>query len=170
MNDDKGEMDCLWNPPAAQDWSQSDLASGSQAGPWSKPGKAGGKPNGRKNGAGGPRKPSPPRPTWSGTGEGAKEWTPSELGVGDSVSQRGDDVFRTAPTRNPEKKSWADQVEDEYANGDMPAPMVAREPDVKGGDEDDDEGWVKSAKGNGKGKGKAKSATGWSDVSNQGFW
>jgi hypothetical protein len=82
-------------------------------------------------------------------------------------------MFRTAPNRDPKKKSWADEVEDEleFTNGnrDQPAPTVAPEPDLDGGDGDDG-GWVQSAKGKGKGKGKAKSTTGWSDVTNQGFW
>jgi hypothetical protein len=94
----------------------------------------------------------------------------------DSVSQRGSGS-RPAPSMEPTKKSWADLVEDgdemDYGNGDEPAPMVAPEPDLEGdGDDGDDDGWIEKgkAKAKGKGKGKAKSATGWSDVSNQGIW
>lgn len=164
--DDNGEEDRPWNPPAAQDWSQSEI--GSRAGPRSRPGNAGGKPKVTKNGPGRARKPTAAESAWGGV-DGAKDWTPSELGAEDSVSQRGDDLFRNAPNRNPEKKSWADEVEDEYTNGDHPPPAVVPEPELGGGDEDDD-GWVQSAKGKGKGKGKAKSTTGWSDLTNQGHW
>lgn len=172
--DDEGGEDCPWNPPAAQDWSQSEIGGGSrsQVDPWSGPGKSRDKRNGTNNVPRGTSKPTPARSGWGGTG-GAKDWTASELGVDDSVSQRGDDVFRTSPNRNPEKKSWADEVEDEmgYANGYEPAPTVAPEPEPEVGGGGDD-GWVERGKrkGNGKGKGKAKSTTGWSDVTNQGFW
>ena len=172
---DNGNEDRPMNPPAAQNWSQSEIGAGSQGDPWSGPGKPGGKPSLAKNGPNGIRGQNPIKPAWgnnNGVG-GAKDWSPSELGVGDSVSQRGDEGFRKAPTMAPGKKSWADQVEDgdemsEYGAGDEPAAMVAPEPNLDSEDEDD-EGWVKRGRAKGKGQGKAKSATGWSDVS-KGPW
>jgi len=187
VKDDSGDdKDGPWNPPAAKDWSQSEIGGSSQAGPWSKPGEAGNKPNGKKAGWGETRSPnpvgrgapvkSPVKPpvksAWGKT-EGAKDWTPSELGMDDSVSQRGDG-FRTAPSMEPGKKSWADLVEDgdemDYASGDEPAPMVAPAPDLEGDRDGGDDEWVEGGKRKGKAKGKAKSASGWSDVTNQGFW
>jgi hypothetical protein len=178
--DDNDDNDRPWNPPAAQGWSQSEIGGGSQPDPWSGPGRTGNRPGGAKSGPSERRNPNPPKPAWGNGGEG-RDWTTSELGVDDSVSQRGDEGFRTAPSKGPGEKSWADQVEDEieYANGDEPAPMVAPAPDLEGdGGDGSDNGWVDSGRGKGKGKGrgkgggrgKAKSATGWSDVSNQGFW
>ena len=105
-------------------------------------------------------------------GGGAKDWTPSELGLNDSVSQRGGGGFRTPPTMEPGKKSWAEQVDEEYGSGDEPAPMVAPAPDLEGDGDGDEDEWVESGKrkAKGKAKGKAKSTTGWSDVTNQGHW
>ncbi|KAF9650344.1 hypothetical protein BDM02DRAFT_1459447 [Thelephora ganbajun] len=177
-----------WNAPAAKDWSQSEIGGGSQAGPRPGPEGAGSKPNNKDPGLGDTPDPnpsgqevrlkSPVKSAWGNAG-GAKDWTPSELGLEDSVSQRGGG-FRTPPNREPGKKSWADLVEDgdemEYTNGDELAPVVAPAPDIEGGGDGGDEGWVESGKskskgkGEGKGRGKAKSATGWSDVTNQGFW
>lgn len=175
VKDDGGDGGELWNAPAAKGWSQSEVDGGSQAGPRSTPGKAGNKPRGGKTpnpgGRGTPPK-SALKPVWGD----AKDWTPSELGQDDSVSQHGDG-FRTAPSMEPGKKSWADQVEDEfdYENGDEPAPMVAPAPDLEGDKgESDDDSWVASGKKKGKGKGKApgkaRSATGWSDVTSPGMW
>jgi len=177
--EDTGDGDGPLNATGAKDWSQSDIGGGSQADPWSGPGRAGHKPNGKPGwnatrnpkpaGRGTPLK-SPVKPGW----EGANNWTPSELGLDDSVSQRGGG-FRSASNVEPGKKSWADLVEDgdemDYGSGDEPAPMVAPPPDL-GGDEDEGEDeWVENRKGKkkGKGGGKAKSATGWSDVS-KGPW
>jgi len=170
-----------WDPPAAKDCqSQSEIGGSSQAGPWSKPGEVGNKPKGKKIGRGETRSSnpvgreaplkSPVNSAWGKT-EGAKDWTPSEVGMDDSVSQRGGG-FRTAPSMEPGKKSWADQVEDEmdYASGDEPAPMFAPAPGLEGDGSGGDDRWVESGKGKAKAKGKAKSATGWSDVTNEGFW
>lgn len=172
--DDGGGKDGAWNPPAAQDWSRSEVGSVSQADPWSRRGNAGGKPNDTNNEPGGTRKSTLAKAGWGSSG-GAKDWTPSELGVDDSVSQRGDDDIGNAPKRHPEKKSWADEVEEEmgYANGKKPAPMVAPEPDLWG-DDGGDEGWpperVKRKRNPKGGRGKARSATGWSGITNQGHW
>ena len=175
--DDNGDNERLWDPPAAPEWSQSEAGGGSQADPWSGPRKSEGKPNGTKNGSTESHNSNSAGPAWGGAG-GAKDWTPSELGADDSVSQRGDDGFRNAPSRNPEKKSWADLVDD----GDEiePAPVFSPAPDPEVDSDEDD--WVATGKGRGRGrgrgkgkgkgrgKGKARSATGWSDVTNQGFW
>ena len=130
-------------------------------------------PNPKPTGRGAPLK-SPMKPAWGNTGD-AKDWSRSELGLDDSVSQRGGD-FRNPPSMEPGKKSWADQVEDgdemDYASGDEPAPVVAPPPELRGGRNGNGSGWVESGKGKGRGrgKGKAKSATGWSDVTAQGPW
>jgi len=183
LKDDTGDDGSPLNAPAAQGWSQSEIGGGSQADPWSGPGEAGNKPNGKPRwvetpnpkptGRGAPLK-SPVKPTWGNT-EDAKNWTPSELGLDDSVSQRGSG-FRNPPTMEPGKKSWADQVEDgdemDYASGEEPASVVAPAPDIEGNGDGGNSTWVESGKGKGRGrgKGKAKSATGWSDVTNRGPW
>jgi len=184
VKDDGGDDDSPWNPPVAKGWSQSEVGGGSQADPWSAPAKVENKARGKDTGFGKPRNPNPVgrgvppkapvKPAWGNTGD-AKDWTPSELGLDDSVSQRGGGGFRTPPSLEPGKKSWADQVEDEldYASGDEPAPMVVPAPDLEGDEDAADDGWVQSGKGKegkGKGAGKARSATGWSDVTNQGIW
>jgi len=146
-----------------------------------KPGETGNKPNGKPGwgetsnpkpiGRGAPLK-SPVKPAWGNTGD-AKDWSRSELGLEDSVSQRGGD-FRNPPSMEPGKKSWADQVEDEmdFAGGDEPAPLIVPAPELEGGGNGNGSGWVQSGRGRGRGrgKGKAKSATGWSDVTAQGPW
>ena len=188
--DDGGDEDKPWNPPVAKDWSQSEVGGGSQTGPWTAPGRAENKPKGRKIGwgetgspnpasRGAPPKSPPPKPSvkpsWGNTGD-VKDWTRSELGLEDSVSQRGGG-FRTPPSLEPGKKSWADQVDDEfgYASGDEPAPMVVPAPDLGGDGDGSEEEWVTSGKNKRKGKGKgqagkAKSATGRSNVTSQGTW
>lgn len=180
IKDDGGENDGTWNAPAAKGWTRSELGGGSQADPWSTPGGSGGKPKGQGTkreeargsnpaGQGAPPK-SAVKPAWGNAGA-AKDWSRSELGMDDSVSQRGGG-FRTGPTLEPGKKSWADQVEDEMdcASGDEPSPMILPAPELEGDGDGSDEGWMESGKGKGKGKGKARSATGWSDVTNQGIW
>jgi len=180
VKDDDGDDTGPWNAPVAKGWSQSEIDGGSQADPWSVPVKFENKPRGKDTGLGKTRNPNPPgrgvpskapvKPAWGNTGA-AKDWTPSELGLDDSVSQRGGG-FRTPPNLEPGKKSWADQVEDELdrASGDESSPAAGPAPDLEG----DDDGWVQSGKGKGKakgkGQGKAKSTTGWSDVTNQGIW
>lgn len=183
LKDDGGDDDGPWNPPAARNWSQSEIDGGSQADPWSGPGKPEKKPNGKPGwdemrnpnpaGRGAPLK-SPVKSGWGKTGA-AQDWSPSELGLDDSVSQRGGE-FRTTSSTEPGKKSWADLVEDgdemDYVGGGEPAPMVMPAPDLGSNGDGDDNGWVESGKGKSKTKkkGKAKSATGWSDVTNQGPW
>lgn len=182
VKEDSGDEGQVWNAPEAGGWSQSEVGGGSQADPWSGPGKAENKPDVKPgwtktpkgpNPTGAPLK-SPVKSAW-GNGGGAKNWTPSELGLDDSVSQRGDE-FRKVPSMEPGKKSWAELVEDDdemdFASGDEPAPTVAPAPDIGGDGDKGDSAWLSAGKGRGKdgGKGKAKSATGWSDVTNQGFW
>ena len=180
--EDGSDDDGPWNPPAAKGWTQSEIDGGSQADPWSVPVKVENKPRGKDTGLGKTRNTNPVgrgvlpkapvKPAWGNTG-GAKDWTPSELGLDDSVSQRGGG-FRTPPNLEPGKKSWADQVEDEfdYASGNEPSPVAGPAPGLEGDGDGADDGWVQGGKGKGKGKGqgKAKSATGWSDVTNQGIW
>ena len=182
VKDDAGDEGQLWNAPGTKGWSQSEVGDGSQADPWSGPGKVKSKPDVKPGWTKTPKGPNPTGPplkspvksAWGNSGD-AKNWTPSELGLDDSVSQRGDE-FRKAPSMEPGKKSWADLVEDgdemDYASGDEPAPMVAPAPDIGGDEDEDDDSWLEAGKGRGKGggKGKPKSTTGWSDVTNQGFW
>ena len=187
VKDDAGDDDGPSNTPVAKGWSQSEIGGSSQADPWSGPGKARNQPNGKPEGVETPNpKPagrgtpvkSAVKPAWGDTGD-AKDWTSSELGLDDSVSQRGGG-FKNAPSTEPGKKSWADQVEDgdemDYVSGDEPAPVVAPAPDLGGDEDGESSGWVGSGKGKGKGKrkgkgkGKAKSVTGWSDVTNRGPW
>jgi len=155
-----------WNAPGAKDWSQSELGGGSQGDPLSGPGDGGNRPNGKKPGWGETRNPdsggrgTPPKPqakpTWGATGA-AKDWSPSELALSDSASQCGGGS-RIPPGTGPVKKSWADQVEDEfgYADGDEPAPMVAPAPDLEGDGDGDENGWTESNRGKGRGRGKGK--------------
>lgn len=180
VKDDDGDDDRPWNAPAAKGWSQSEVGGGSQADPWSVPVKFENKSKGRDTGFGKTRGPNPAgrgvppkapvKPAWGNSG-GAKDWTPSELGLDDSVSQRGGG-FRTPPNLEPGKKSWADQVEDELdrTSEDETSPAAGPAPDLEGDGDGADDGWVQSGKGKGKAKGKAKSTTGWSDVTNQGIW
>ena len=186
VKDGDGDDDSPWNAPVAKGWSQSEIDGGSQADPWSVPVKIENKPRGKDTGLGKTRNPNPGgrgippkapvKPAWGNSGD-AKDWTPSELGLDDSVSQRGGG-FRTPPTLEPGKKSWADQVEDELdrESGDESSPAAGPAPDLEGGGGGADDGWVQSGKGKGKvkgkgkGQGKAKSATGWSDITNQGIW
>ena len=184
VKEDRDDDDSPWNPPVAKGWSQSEINGGSEADPWSVPVKVESKPRGRgiglsktrganPVGRGAPPK-APVKPAWGNTAD-AKDWSPSELGLDDSVSQRGGG-FRTPPSLEPGKKSWADQVEDEfdYPGGDEPSAVAGPAPVLEGEEDADDDGWVQSGKAKGKGKGKgpgkAKSASGWSDVTNQGIW
>jgi len=203
--DDTGDDSGPWKAPVAQGWSQSEIGSSSQVNPWSGPGKAGNQSNDKPGGAGNKSngkpgetgnksngkpgwvetpnpKPigrvaplkSPVKPSWGNTGD-AKDWSRSELGLEDSVSQRGG-AFRNPPSMEPGKKSWADQVEDgdemDYASGDEPARVVTPVPEPVGGGDRNGSGWVESGRGRGRGrgKGKAKSATGWSGVTDRGPW
>jgi len=203
--DNTGDDGGPWKAPVARGWSQSEISGSSQADPRPGPGKAGNQSNGPPGGAGnqsngkpgetgnksngkpgwvetsnpkptgrGAPLKSPAKPAWGNTG-GAKDWSRSELGLEDSVSQRGGE-FRNPPSMEPGKKSWADQVEDgdemDYASEDEPAPVVAPAPEIGGGGNGNGSRWVESGKGKGRGrgKGKAKSATGWSDVTSQGPW
>ena len=192
-----GDEDHPWNPPAAQDWSQSELGGGSQVGAKNGPNRTNGAKStgfvrGKTKGGGGAKDWTRSGPKdgfnttpaegdggakdWTrselgdglntapadGTG-GAKDWTRSELGIGDSVSQRGDDGFRNAPTRNPNKKSWADLVEDgDEMDYNEPASLVVA-PELSES-EDGNEQWMnrkgrgsgRGSKGRGRGKGRGR--------------
>lgn len=184
VNGDSSDEGQVRNAPETKGWSQSEVGGGSQADPWSGPGKAKGKADVKPgwiethkgpNTTGAPLK-SPAKPAWGNSGD-AKNWTPSELGLGDSVSQRGDgDEFRKVSNMEPGKKSWAELVEDDdemdFATEDEPVARIAPASDIGSDGDEGDSAWLAAGKGRGKdrGRAKAKSTTGWSDVTNEGIW
>jgi hypothetical protein len=99
---DNSDTDRPLNPPAAQDWSQSEIGGGSQGDPWAGPGKSGGKSNGTQGdpwagpGKAGGKLNGTRGDPWAGPGKGKGKPNGTKNGPGGTRGQ------------NPVQPGWGD--------------------------------------------------------------